>query len=275
MFHTLGALKNAVGIGEEEPELRVKTERELAGSCHHIIAPTEKEKSELILHYGTSPEKISVVPCGVNLELFQPVDKRTAKRELGFDNGKIVLFVGRIEPLKGIEQLIRAMAYLQNGQDARLVVIGGGERSQKEIERLQKMSRELHIEDSVTFTGALKQDRMPYYYSAADVCVIPSYYESFGLVALESLACGTPVVATDVGDLKSIIRQGETGYVVADNAPHRLAEKIDLLLSRPGSDKSSALSIRASVTRFDWSNIARAIIREFHNILDNYCVPVS
>jgi len=275
MFHTLGAIKNAVGIGEDEPELRIETERALARSCHHIIAPTEKEREELILRYGTSPEKISVVPCGVNLELFQPVDKQKAKRELGFGSGKTVLFVGRIEPLKGIEQLIRAMAYLQNGQDARLVVIGGGELSQKEIGRLRKLSRELNIEDSVTFTGALKQDRMPYFYSAADVCVIPSYYESFGLVALESLACGTPVVATDIGDLKSIIHQGETGYVVADNAPHHLAEKIDLLLSRPVPDKSSALSIRASVSKFGWSNIARAIIGEFHAILDNYCVPVS
>jgi D-inositol-3-phosphate glycosyltransferase len=275
MFHTLGAIKNAVGIGEDEPELRVETERELARSCHHIIAPTAKEREELILRYSTPPEKISVIPCGVNLELFQPVDKQTAKRELGFGNGKVVLFVGRIEPLKGIEQLIRAMTYLRNGQDARLVVIGGGELSQKEIERLRKICRELHIEDSVTFTGALKQDRMPYFYSAADVCVLPSYYESFGLVALESLACGTPVVATDVGDLRRIIRQGETGYVVADNAPHHLAEKIDLLLSRPSPDKNSALSIRESVTRFGWSNIARAIIREFYSVLDNYCVPVN
>ena len=107
MFHTLGAVKNAIGIGEDEPELRIETERDLARSCHHIIAPTEKEKEELILHYGSSPERISVVPCGVNLELFQPVDKEVAKQELGFGGERIVLFVGRIEPLKGIEQLIR------------------------------------------------------------------------------------------------------------------------------------------------------------------------
>jgi len=275
MFHTLGAVKNAIGIGEDEPELRIETERSLARSCHHIIASTEKEKEELILHYGSSPERISVVPCGVNLELFQPVDKEMAKEELGFVNDNVILSVGRIEPLKGIEQLLKAMPYLQNSHRPRLVLIGGDENSQYEIERLKRLSRDLHIEDSVTFLGSVKQERLPYFYSAADVCVIPSYYESFGLVALESLACGTPVVATDVGDFKSIIRQGETGYVVADDEPHHFAEKIDLLLSRPSPDKNSVLSMRASVSRFSWSNIAETIVREFRLVLDNYVVPVS
>ncbi|MBA7608452.1 D-inositol 3-phosphate glycosyltransferase [subsurface metagenome] len=275
MFHTLGAVKNTFDLGVDEPELRIEMEKDLARSCHHIIAPTEKEKEELILHYGSSPEKISVVPCGVNLELFQPVDKEMAKQELGFGDDRIILFVGRIEPLKGLEQLLKTMPYLQNSQGTRLVIIGGDENSQYEIGQLQILARELHIEDSVTFSGSLKQERLPYFYSAADVCVISSYYESFGLVALESLACGTPVVANDVGDLKSIIRQGETGYVITDNEPRHLAEKIDLLLSKPSPDKNSALSIRASVSRFSWSNIAEAITREFQQVLDNYCVPVS
>ncbi len=274
MFHTLGAVKNTIGIGEDEPELRIETERDVARSCHHIIAPTEKEKEELILHYGASPARISVIPCGVNLELFQPVDKEMAKQELGFGDDKIILFVGRVEPLKGIEQLLKAMPYLQNSQGTRLLLIGGDENSQYEMERLQGLSRDLHIEDSVTFLGSIKQERLPYFYSAADVCVIPSYYESFGLVTLESLACGTPVVATDVGDFKSIIRQGETGYVVMDNAPHHLAEKIDLLLSKPGSSMKSALSIRESVTEFSWSNIAQQIIEQCQEVLDNYFAKV-
>ncbi|MFC2020553.1 glycosyltransferase [Chloroflexota bacterium] len=275
MFHTLGAVKNTFGLGEDEPELRIETEKELARSCHHIIAPTEKEKEELILRYGSSPERISIVPCGVNLELFQPVDKVMAKQELGFGDEKIALFAGRIEPLKGIEQLIKAIPFLQNSQSSRLVIIGGDENSQPEVERLKRLSRELHIEDSVTFFGSIKQERLPYFYSAADVCVIPSYYESFGLVALESLACGTPVVANDVGDFRDIIRQGETGYVITDNEPRCLAEKIDLLLSRPSPDRNTALSIRASVSEFSWSNIAEAIVREFRLVLDNYLVSVS
>jgi D-inositol-3-phosphate glycosyltransferase len=167
------------------------------------------------------------------------------------------------------------MPYLQNIQGLRLVVIGGGEHSQREIEQLQKLSCNLNIQDSVTFLGLRKHGQLPYFYSAADVCVVPSYYESFGLVALESLACGTPVVATDVGNLKSVIHHGETGYVVTDNTPHRLADKIDLLLSGLSTDTESALSIRASVSRFSWSNIAEAIIRECQLVLANYLAPVS
>ncbi len=270
MFHTLGAVKNTSGIGEDEPELRIETERDLIKNCHQIIAPTEKEKENLILHYGALLERISVIPCGVNLELFQPMDKEIARQQLGLDGSKVILFVGRIEPLKGIDQLLRAMPYLPDGQGLRLVIIGGDEHSQNEIERLQHLSRELHIEDSVTLIGLVPQERLPYFYSGADVCVIPSYYESFGLVALESLACGTPVVATDVGDLKNIIRQGETGYVVMSNAPRHLADKMDLLLSHPNPDTKSAFAIRASVTRFSWSNIAQEMIKEFKLVLASY-----
>jgi len=275
MFHTLGAVKNTIGIGEDEPELRLEMERDLAQDCHHIIASTENEKEELIQHYAASSERIGVVPCGVNLEQFKPLNKEKARQHLGLDNNKIILFVGRIDPLKGIDRLVKAMSYLRNVTGLRLVAIGGGEDSQREIEQLQKLACELNIQDSVTFLGLIKHDQLPYFYSAADVCVIPSYYESFGLVALESLACGTPVVATDVGNLKSIIRQGETGYVVTDNTPHYLASKISLLLSKSGTDIESARSIRASVSRFSWSNIAEAIIRECRLVLANYLAPVS
>ena len=274
MFHTLGMVKNSVGIGEDEPELRIETEKDLARNCHHIIATTDKEKEALIVHYGTPPERISVVPCGVNLERFQPVDKEKAKQQLGFVEDKLILFVGRIEPLKGVDQLIKAIPYLQNGQRVRLVIIGGDEHSQYEMERLQGLCHKLHVQCSVTFLGLIKHEQLPYYYSAADACVVPSYYESFGLVALESLACGTPVVATDVGNLNNIILQGETGYVVTDNTPHHLADKIALLLSRPSPDTESALSIRASVSRFGWPKIAEAIIKEFRLVLANYLAPV-
>jgi len=260
VFHTLGAVKNAIGIGEKEPELRIETETLLTRNCHRIIATTEREKADLIRHYGASPERISVIPCGVNLDIFQPWDKEIAKQQLGFGDGNNILFVGRIEPLKGIDRLLQAMTYLHNGHRLRAVIIGGDGNSCDEVERLQELSRALHIEDSVTFSGMIKHEKLPCFYSAAIACVIPAYYESFGLVALESIACGTPVVATDVGDLKSIIHQGETGYVVMDDNPRSLADKIALLLSSP--NMKSALSIRASVTRFSWSNIAQQIISE-------------
>jgi len=294
MFHTLGAVKNAIREGdclvpgESEPELRIEAERDLVQKCHHIVAPTEREKTELMRHYDASSEKISVVPCGVNLEVFKALGKAQARQYLGFDcppsmryggnlgnNDKIILFVGRIDPLKGLDKLIKALSYLRHIQGLRLVVIGGGEHSQHEIERLRQLACALKIQEAVTFLGLVKYEQLPYFYSAADVCVIPSYYESFGLVALESLACSTPVVATDVGNLKSIIRQGETGYVIKDNTPHRLADKISLILSRPHTDIKSARLIRASVSKFSWSDIAEAIVRDCQVVLASYCSSVS
>jgi len=276
MFHTLGAVKNAINdgahsaLGEAEPELRIETERDLIQKCHHTIAPTEREKKELIRYYGASSGKISVVPCGVNLEQFKILDRAQARQYLGFDNDKIILFVGRIDPLKGIHKLIKALSYLRHIPRLRLLVIGGDERSQREIEQLQELAFNLKIQDSVTFLGLVKHEQLPYFYNAADACVVPSYYESSGLVALESLACGTPVVATDVGNHKSVIRQGQTGYVIRDNVPHLLADKIALLLSRSSTDTKSAQLIRATVSKFSWSNIAQAIIRDCQLVLTNY-----
>ncbi len=281
MFHTLGAVKNAIrertclALDEDELRLRIGTERDMVQRCHHIIAPTEREKQEFIRYYGAPSAKISVVPCGVNLEHFKALDKAQARQYLGLGDEKIVLFVGRIDPLKGIDKLIKALPFLRDIQGLRLLVIGGGEHSQHEIKQLRKLACNLEVENSVTFLDLVKHEQLPYFYSGADVCVVPSYYESFGLVALESLACGTPVVATDVGDFRNIIREGETGYVVKDNVPDHLAKKIALLLSRPYTDGESAQLIRATVSKFSWPNIAEAIIRDCQLVLANYLAPVS
>jgi len=275
MFHTLGVVKNAIGIGETEPELRIDIERQLVRSCQRVIAPTEKEKENLIGYYGASPETIGVVPCGVDMKRFRPVGKKTARQRLGFIDDTILLYVGRIEPLKGIDRLIRAVAFLPRNRRLRLVIIGGDESSQTEIQILRKLSAELGIAGAVTFLGLVKHEQLPGYYSLADICVVPSYYESFGLVALESLACGTPVVATDVGDLKNIIIPGETGYVVDSNTPRQLAEKMALLLAGTGADNRSAASIRKSVRQFGWEQIGEAIIAECRRVLADYPKPVE
>ena len=265
MLHTLGAVKNAIGIGMNEPDLRITSEKALIKDCQRIVAPTEREKEYLIHYYDASPQAISVIPCGVDLELFRSVERQIARSYLGLDGERIILFVGRIVPIKGIEKLLMAMSCLEKRQRLKLVVIGGDEYSQDEAERLKGLSQSLQIHDSVTFLGLVKQEKLPYFYSAADLCVLPSYYESFGLVALESLACGTPVVATKVGAMESVIRQGETGYVVIDNAPQSLADKIALLLSM---SKAQAIStIRDSVTKFSWSNIAEAMVNEYRTVL--------
>ena len=272
MLHTLGAVKNAIGIGMNEPDLRINSEKALVRDCNRIIAPTEREKEYLIHYYDASPKAITVIPCGVNLELFRSVEKEIARNYLGLDGKGIILFVGRIVPLKGIDKLLMAMPYLENGQRLKLLVIGGDEYCQDEMKRLKSLAQSLQIHDSVSFLGLVKHEELPYFYSAADLCVLPSYYESFGLVALESLACGTPVVATKVGGLESVIRQGDTGYVVLDNTPFRLANKMARLLSM--SNKEAIGSIRASVTKFSWSKIAEAIVNEYRAALSSYSAKI-
>jgi D-inositol-3-phosphate glycosyltransferase len=269
-FHTLGAVKNAVGIGEGEPELRINAERRLVKDCHRIIASTEKGKEDLITYYDAAPEAINIIPCGVNLDLFRPIQRETARCHLGLNGERIIVFVGRIIPLKGIDSMLKAMTYLDGKQGIKFVVIGGDDHSQAEIQRLKNLSRTLRIEESVIFLGSVKQETLPFFYSAADLCVVPSYYESFGLVVLESLACGTPVVATMVGCAESVIRYGETGYVVTDNDPGSLADKISLLLSRPNGKPDFVDSVRASVAKYSWSNISEAILEEYRSILRDF-----
>lgn len=270
MFHTLGAVKNSLGVGEAETGLRLTMEGGLVGSCQRIITATERERRDLINYYQAAPEKIGVVPCGVNLDLFKAVDTSSARRQLNLNGGRLVLFVGRLEPLKGIDRLLKAVAYLEKESALKVLVIGGDEYSRPELRRLKRLSQDLGIADSVSFLGSVAQQKLPLFYSAADVCVVPSYYETFGLVALESLACGTPVVAADVGALSSIIRHGETGYLVAGNSPRRLAEKIELLFSRNEALSRSAGYIRDSVLKFSWSNIARAVLEEYRAVLSGY-----
>ena len=274
-FHTLGAVKNAIGIGEDEPELRINAEKELVKDCHRIIASTEKGKEDLITYYDAVPETIRVIPCGVNLDLFRPIEREMARGYLGLNGERFILFVGRIVPLKGIDNLLKAMTYLERKRGIRLIVIGGDEHSQAELQRLKSLSRSLKIHEFVSFHGLVEQEMLPFFYSAADLCVVPSYYESFGLVLLESLACGTPVVATKVGGAESVIRHGETGYVVMDNHPCRLADKIALLLSTSNGNTEFAGSVRASVTQYSWSNITEAIIEEYRSVLRDFSAKTS
>ncbi|NLE07866.1 MAG: glycosyltransferase family 1 protein [Dehalococcoidales bacterium] len=271
MFHTLGAMKNTFGVGEPDPDLRIDTEGELVKSVHRIIAPTEREKGELVNRYNADPNKIGVVPCGVNMELFRPLDRAESRQRIGLVNGKIILFAGRIDPLKGIANLVKAVALIKGGKDTRLVIVGGGN-GDNEVQTYRELARDCGIAENVTFTGAVSQDTMPYYYTAADVCVLPSYYESFGLVALEALSCGMPVVANDVGDLKNIIRQGETGFVTAGNSPAVLAETIGQALD---SRFAPAETIRESVKQYTWADVAGALTGEFERLICRYRVPVS
>ncbi len=270
VFHTLGAVKNAIGVGEKEPELRMRTEVKLTRDCHGIIATTLREKDDLMRYYGASAQRIRVIPCGVNLDLFRPMNRELARQELGFNGSHDILFVGRIEPLKGIDRLLRALKHLQNGHCIKLWIIGGDEGSRDEVTRLQNLGQALGIADLVKFLGIVEHEKLPYFYNAAAACIIPSYYESFSLVALEALACGTPVVATNVGGISGLVHPGESGYMVKNGSPRHLADQIARLLSHPAN--RPALSIRESVSRFSWSNIAQRVRRE---MLADYLTGVN
>jgi D-inositol-3-phosphate glycosyltransferase len=266
MFHTVGAVKNSTAGSEKEPELRTAIEKHLAKKCDRILVATDREREHLVQHYGACPETIGVVPCGVNLNLFRPLDKAAARQQLGFaQDESIVLYVGRFAPVKGIDRLMEAIAHLQHHQRLRLVIVGGDGDGAPEYKNFRRLARKLSIQDSVTFIGRIEQDGLPPYYSAADVLAVPSHYESFGLVALESLASGTPVVATKVGAMESILREGETGYLVSNGSPRLLAKGVERFIS--DSNGLSPHEVRASVTGYAWSNVSSAMIDEYGAVL--------
>ena len=270
MFHTLGTVKNSAGLADREPDLRIATEKKLARTCQRILAPTDREKENLLKHCQASAEKISVVPCGVNLDLFRPMDKPAARQRLGFDQDEsIVLYVGRFDPIKGIDRLLEAMAYLKHLKRMRLVIIGGDGRGTTEHQDLRQLSAKFGIQQSVRFVGRIEQNQLPPYYSAADALVVPSYYESFGLVGLESLACGTPVAATRVGAMEDIIEDGKTGHVVADLTPRGLADSIEKIITNSAGPMLPAHAIRASVLKYGWSNVAAAVFNEYDTVFRN------
>ncbi len=244
MFHTLGAMKNQVarGVTDRETDRRMEIEREIMQFADRIVASTPRDKQQMIDLYAAPADKIAVISPGVDLKLFHPIDPWAAKSLLGEpENDHSVLFVGRIDPVKGIDVWFKAMALVAEENPALrsklcVCLIGGDideDEPDEEIARLQALKNELGIGDIVTFLGRRSQEALPYYYASADVVVMPSLYESFGMVALEAMACGAPVVASDVGGLSYIVRDGETGYLVPERDPRALADCLNRLLRDP------------------------------------------
>jgi len=265
MFHTLGKIKNLTGVLPPEPSLRINTERQLAQSCDRIIAATLTEKEELLQYYGALPETVAVVPCGVNPDRFRPVDTAAARQKIGLDmQSELVLYVGRFDPLKGLDHLLSAIKQLVSVMPRlKLAVIGGDGEHTEERQNIHALCRRLAIEPVVAFIGSVDQQDLPFYYSAADVLAVPSHYESFGLVALESLACGTPVVATRVGAINAIIKEGQSGYIIPEASPPLIAAGIQACLSSSPKQIQTAEEIRKTVLKFAWNHVTDAIMAEY------------
>ncbi len=266
-FHTLAKIKMQARPGEKETQLRINTEGEIIREADAIVVSTQQEKDDIAELYETPAPDTWVIPAGVDPELFRPGDKAEARQRLGLPDGKIILSVGRTEPLKGFDILINALALLDGHDDAKLVIVGGNRSRDKELARLTSLTSSLGLQDRVTFTGAVDQSELPSYYNAADVFVLPSYYESFGLVALEAMACGTPVIASRVGGLKTFIESGKSGYLVPWQSPEPFAHSLKTLLSRPSLRDAFGSAARAKAKTMDWSNSAGRLSTLYQSLL--------
>ena len=258
-YHTAALIKTQSRTGEDEPEARRTVEGDLARSASRIIGFSPHERDSLVRLYGAEASRVKLAPCGVDLERFSPLDRKEARQRLGLNGERVVLFVGRLEPLKGVDLLLHSTAQMEERDELKVLVVGGAEEGNNEMRRLQGMARDLNVEKTVVFTGRVDQSELPFYYSAADVYVMPSYYESFGLSALEAMACGTPVIAARVGGLSSLVHHGHTGYLNSWRCPENFANSLEMILSSRDLRESMGRAARRRAEEMSWERVAAEI----------------
>jgi D-inositol-3-phosphate glycosyltransferase len=280
MFHTLAIMKDRVArsVEEEPSDLRLESEARLLQSADRVVAATPAEVAQIQWLYREDTSRVVVIPPGVDTSRFYPISDDEAKEYIGVPcHDRMLLFVGRIEPLKGIDTLIDAVGILYkegvlNHHPFCLAVIGGdthssNEQMSAEMERLHALRESLGILDLITFLGKRDQDTLPYYYSAAEVVVVPSHYESFGLVALEAMACGTPVVASETGGLAFLVRDGETGFHVPTADPEALAEKLRLIIQDDELRAQLGQQAAEYAQAYSWSMMVEQVIDLYRSML--------
>ncbi|WP_433792312.1 D-inositol-3-phosphate glycosyltransferase [Actinoplanes sp. CA-252034] len=258
--HTLAKVKNRfIATGDRpEPKARVIGEEQVVAASDRLVANTEFEAQDLISHYDADPSLVSVVPPGVDLRRFRPGATDRARFGLP-ERGRIIAFVGRIQPLKAPDVLIAALAEMRAG--ATLVICGGP--SGSGLDRptaLIELAGSLGVAGSVVFLPPQTGDDLAALYRAADVVAVPSYNESFGLVALEAQACGTPVVAAAVGGLVTAVRDGVSGVLVDGHDPRDWARVLDRLLDEPGHRRRLAAGAVAHASQFSWDRTAETLL---------------
>jgi D-inositol-3-phosphate glycosyltransferase len=276
-FHTLGRIKNAALPPGDRPEapLRLAGEHGVVAVADRILAPTQQEAADLVGLYGADPERIRVVAPGVDRSLFVPGPKGAARERLGLPRSPIpvVLFVGRLQPLKGPDLAIRTMAAAMAREPALLdggilVIVGGPSGAvPSAVDGLRRLAATLGIADRVHFVAPQPHDRLAGYYAAADVVVMPSHAESFGLVALEAQACGTPVVASAAGGLRHAVAHGESGFVVEGLDPRAHAERVIAVLSDPQLAAMLQAGAVRHAARFSWDATARDIQEIYRDVI--------
>jgi D-inositol-3-phosphate glycosyltransferase len=268
-MHTMAKVKNAtLAAGDiPEPASRIIGESQVVEAADRLVANTAEEADQLVGLYGADPRRVDVVSPGVDLDVFLPGRRSAARAELGIaETDDVLLFVGRIQPLKGPDVVLGAVAKLVEGDLARrnrtvVAVVGGPSGSgAAEPEQLQKLAVELGISDLVHFSPALPQRELVRWYQAADVTVVPSYSESFGLVAVESQACGTPVVAASVGGLRTAVSEGESGLLVVGHDPDDYAAALHLLITDHDLRRRLGDGAVEHAGRFGWPATAARLL---------------
>ena len=276
-FHTLARVK--AETGDNEPERRVGAEAQVIGCSDAILASCVAEADQLVRLYGADPARVEIVAPGVDHAFFSPGDRVGARRalvHLELGEGPVLLFVGRIQPLKGLDVAVRALAALDR-PDATLVVVGGasGPDGHTEVERIHKLVAELGLAAQIRFVAPVPHHLLSTFYRAADVCLVPSRSESFGLVALEAAACGTPVVAAAVGGLRTLVEHERTGFLVEGRDPAGFAAYAQEILSVP--TVAAELSARAALRARDytWSTAAARLRRIYGDLTARSLVDCS
>ncbi|MBM3125131.1 MAG: glycosyltransferase family 1 protein [Chloroflexi bacterium] len=280
MFHTLGQMKNRVARSDDERAgpARLEGERQILQRADRVVVATMAERTQLRFLYKADARKMVIIPPGVDTSHFYPIPSDEAKQYIGLKpEDRMILFVGRIEPLKGIDTLIQAMSCLELRERQRpvhLAIIGGEpnarqEELTEEMARLQKLCDDLAVGKTVVFLGKRGQDTLPYYYSAAEAVVMPSLYESFGMVALEAMACGTPVVASEVGGLGYLVQNEVTGYTIPDSDPQMLCRRLSGLLNNAQERESLGKHAAGYARDFAWEKIAERIVKVYQELIQS------
>ncbi len=261
-FHTLARVKAASGDKSFGYEERIKVESEVIGCSDVILSNSSFETDQLVSHYGADSSRIEIVPPGVDHSIFNPACKSEARRLLNLSEQKTLLFVGRIQPLKGVDLAISTLAELED-KDARLILIGSssGMEGPSEQRRITKMVKELGLTNRVLFVEPQPHEKLVNWYRAADVLLMPSRSESFGLVALEAAACGLPVVASEVGGLQTIVENGLSGYLINDRDPWSYAAHVSKIIDDSGKAEEMSEEAVERSKSFTWSVTAARIRR--------------
>lgn len=267
MFHTLAHLKMLAHPQQSEPALRLEMERLLIEHADRIIASTADERTQILHYSGVSAERVVEIPCGVDTDLFVPHERRRARERLGLHPQRpVLLFAGRLDAFKGPDLFLRAAAMMQ--QDAQIIIVGGKLGDDPAIQELQQLARQMAIADRVSFLGARPPQEMPWVYSAAHVTVVPSYHETFGLTAVESLACATPVVATRAGGLTTVVQHGKTGFLIPRSAAC-FAKCLDMLLHDNLLHARLSKAARPSVLSYRWPCVAHQIYGVYDELMND------